>query len=136
MIVADCTLIVPMYVTDARTPLSEAVFLRDPVWLAPPLWRSEMRNALQAYLRAGKITLDDAKRGMRRAEANMVPGELAISSDAVLDVVSASGCTAYDAEYVVAAEGLGVPLVTADGELLRKFPGLAVTAESFAGAAE
>lgn len=136
MIVADCTLIVPMYVTDARTPLSEAVFLRDPVWLAPPLWRSEMRNAMRAYIRAGKITLDEAKRGMRRAEATVIPGEVAISSDDVLDVVAASGCTAYDAEYVVVAEGFGVRLVTADGELLRKFPHMAVTAESFAGGAE
>ena len=133
MIVADCTLIVPMYVTDPRTPLSEAVFLQDPVWLSPPLWRSEMRNAIRAYLRTGKITLDEAKLSMRRAEIRMGRGEVVVSSDDVLDIVSAFGCTAYDAEYVVAANGLGLPLITADAELLRKFPGVAMTAEAFAG---
>lgn len=136
MIVADCTLIVPMYVWGERTALSEAVFLRDAVWLAPSLWRSEMRNALRGYLRAGMITLSDARTGMRQAETQMIPGEVAVASDDVLDLVSSSGCSAYDAEYVVIAKGLGVPLVTADGELLRKFPGLAVMAESFAGVAE
>lgn len=136
MIVADCTLIVPMYVTDERTALSEAVFLRDPIWLAPPLWRSEMRNAFRGYLRARKISLDDAKHGMRRAEAHMTGGEVVVSSDEVFDVVSTSGCTAYDAEYVAVAKGLGTRLVTADAELLRKFPGIAITAESFVNGAE
>lgn len=136
MIVADCTLIVPMYVTDPRTPLSEAVFVRDAVWLSPPLWRSEMRNAIRAYLRGGGITLDEAKLSMRRAETHMVRGEVVVSSEDVLDIVSAFGCTAYDAEYVVAANGLGLPLITADAELLRKFPDIAMTAESFAGAAK
>ena len=60
-------------------------------------------------------------------------GEVVVSSDDVLDIVSAFGCTAYDAEYVVAANGLGLPLITADAELLRKFPGVAMTAEAFAG---
>lgn len=133
MIVADCTLIVPMYVTDSRTPLSEAVFLRDPIWLSPPLWRSEMRNAIRGYLRGGRVTVDEAKLGMRRAEARMVRGEIVVSSDDVLDIVSAFGCTASDAEYVVAANGLGLPLITADAELLRKFPDVAMTAESFVG---
>lgn len=133
MIVADCTLIVPMYVADLRTPLAEAVFVRDPVWLSPPLWRSEMRNAIRAYFRVGHITLDEAKLSMRRAEAHMSRGEVVVSSDAVLDIVGTFGCTAYDAEYVVVARELGLPLITADAELLRKFPDVALTAESFAG---
>lgn len=136
MIVADCTLIVPMYLSDTRTPAAEAVFLRDQVWLAPQLWRSEMRNALRGYVRAGKITLDDAKRGMRRAELHLVPGEVSVASDDVLDIAGTFGCTAYDAEYIVIAKGLGIPLVTADTELLRKFPDIATTAESFAGDAK
>jgi predicted nucleic acid-binding protein len=133
VIVADCTLIVPMYVTDPRTPLTETVFMRDPVWLSPPLWRSEMRNAIRAYFRAGHITLDEAKLSMRRAEAHMSRGEVVVTSDAVLDIVGTFGCTAYDAEYVVVARDLGLPLVTADAELLRKFPDVTMTAESFAG---
>ncbi|MGK2934648.1 MAG: type II toxin-antitoxin system VapC family toxin [Gemmatimonadaceae bacterium] len=133
MIVADCTLIVPMYVTDPRTPVAEAVLLRDPLWLSPPLWRSEMRNAIRAYFRASHITLDEAKLSMRRAEAHMSRGEVVVSSDAVLDIVGTFGCTAYDAEYVVVARELGLPLITADAELLRKFPDVAMTAESFAG---
>lgn len=136
MIVADSTLIVAMYMDDERTRAAEAVFLRDPVWLAPPLWRSEMRNALRGYLRAGKITLAEAQRGMLRAELQMSAGEVAVESDAVLALADEFNCTAYDAEYVVVARGLALPLITADAELLRKFPGVAVTAESFAGGAQ
>jgi predicted nucleic acid-binding protein len=42
-----------------------------------------------------------------------------------------SGCSAYDAEFVVLARELGVSLVTLDKELLDKFPGTAVSPERF-----
>jgi len=43
----------------------------------------------------------------------------------VLRLVSRSDCSAYDCEFVAAAQALGVGLVTMDGKLLKAFPKIA-----------
>lgn len=54
-----------------------------------------------------------------------------VASGDVLDLAVASGCSAHDAEFVVLAKDLGVPLVTTDQELLEKFPETAINPEAF-----
>ncbi len=53
-----------------------------------------------------------------------------MDDDAVLDLVLASPCSAYDCEYVATAQALGVPLVTWDREVLKAFPDVAVRPEA------
>ena len=45
-----------------------------------------------------------------------------MSSELVLDLVGTSPCSAYDCEFVAAAQQLGVPLVTEDRAILDAFP--------------
>ena len=52
--------------------------------------------------------------------------EYDVGSGDVLSLAASSSCTAYDAEFVVLARALGVPLVTTDKELLENFPATAV----------
>jgi predicted nucleic acid-binding protein len=75
--------------------------------------------------------LDDALRIISEAESMMSFNEHEVASDDVLELAALSGCSAYDAEFVVLARDLRVPLVTTDRELLEKFPETALTPERF-----
>ena len=49
----------------------------------------------------------------------------------VLDLASRSACTTYDCEFVAVASEHGVPLVTADQQLPRAFPAIAISPAEF-----
>ncbi len=51
MIVADSNIIAYLYLPSDYTGLAERLLEKDPYWVAPMLWRSELRNVLAAYLR-------------------------------------------------------------------------------------
>lgn len=131
MIVADVNLLVYLYVAGERTRQAEAVLTRDPVWVAPLLWRSEFRNVLAGLVRRKALALEDASQIVAEAERFMAGGEYSVVSHDVLRIAARSGCSAYDCEYVALAQDLEVPLVTADRRLLGLFPSIAVTPEAF-----
>ena len=62
MIVADTNLIAYFFIPGEHTTAAKSVFLRDPDWVAPLLWKSEFRNVLATYLRQGHFDLNDALR--------------------------------------------------------------------------
>ena len=90
----------------------------DPVWAAPLLWRSELRNVLAGLIRSGKTTAAQAESILRQARASLTAGEHQVSDGAVLALVARSRCSAYDCEFVALALSLEVPLVTEDKALL------------------
>ena len=56
----------------------------------------------------------------------MVRDAVPVDSETVLELVSASRCTAYDCEFVALALDLEVPLITADRKVLDAFPRIAM----------
>lgn len=56
---------------------------------------------------------------------------LPVASDAVLQLVATSNCTAWDCEFVALAHAEGVQLVTTDRQILHEFPEVAISLDKF-----
>ena len=125
-VVVDTNVLAYYWLPGART--EEAVALRRTTsdWYVPKLWRSEFRNVLAGFLRRKVMGPDTAKGLIRTVEAELADFECEIDSVTVMDLVSRSGCSAYDCEFVALAKSMDVPLVTEDRAIRRDFPGIAV----------
>jgi predicted nucleic acid-binding protein len=130
VIVADVNLIAYLRIPGDQTDWAERVLLKDPNWVAPKLWRSEFRNVLTQYFRRDLINMEFAMRCLAGTEAHVQ--SYSIPSARIMNVVERSTCSAYDCEYVALAESLGVKLVTADKQICRQFPGIAINLKEFA----
>ena len=51
MIVVDTNVIAYLFLPGEYTPLAERLLQKDPDWVAPVLWRSELRNVFALYVR-------------------------------------------------------------------------------------
>ena len=125
MIVVDTNVLAYLWMPGVRTAQAERLLRSDPDWNAPILWRSEFRDVLAGCLRRGDVNLGTALQIADEAEGQMRGREFSVPSAQVLARVEASDCSAYDCEFVVLAEELGVKLVTFDEKLLRSFPRVA-----------
>lgn len=131
MIVVDTNLVAYLLGEGPMLTQAEEVLRKDPEWLAPALWRSEFRNVLAGMVRRGLLDLPGALAYWNEADSLVgIPGEQAESAE-ILRLAQASGCTAYDCEFVALAKRLGVPLVTADSQVLRAFPEIALSPQDF-----
>lgn len=131
MIVADNTLISYFSIEGDFTEEAVAVRKKDPAWAAPLLWRSEFMNVLWLYVRQEEFALDLALEHLDTAEDLISGRTYQPAPPAVLRLATASGCSAYDCQYVQLAKDLGVPLVTHDKEVLEAFPDIAVHPQDF-----
>lgn len=130
MIVADTNLIVYLFITGDQTSLAQKVLHQDPHWIVPPLWQSEFRNVLAAYIRRG-MSLPEAKQVMTDALQTLEKRQIIPSHEEILDLIAESDCTAYDCEFIALARQLGIQLVTADKQLLQRFPDYAISLDEF-----
>jgi predicted nucleic acid-binding protein len=122
-----------LFVKGSRTAEAESVLEKDAVWTAPWLWRSEFRNSLAGLVRRQDIFLEEAIWFIEEAERWMEGREYTVRSAQVLQLADRSRCSAYDCEFVALAMDLRVRLVTADQQVLRVFPSIAVSTDAFAG---
>jgi predicted nucleic acid-binding protein len=126
VIVVDTNVVAYLLLPGPHTALVDDLLIQQPEWAAPPLWRSEWRNVIAGYLRRGVLNLDQALALQQQAEHLVIRHEEPVSSQAVLQLVASSRCSAYDCEFVAAAQQLRVPLVTADRAVLSAFPDVAL----------
>jgi predicted nucleic acid-binding protein len=131
VIVADTNLLVGLYLPTAGSGIAEQVLDKDPAWAVPLLWRSEFRNVLATGMRSGRLAFDLALEMLEAAGGLVGDNEYAVPDERVLALAAASGCSAYDCEFVALAEGLNAWLVTSDRQVLKAFPERAVAPEVF-----
>ena len=127
MIVVDTNVVAYLFLEGEFTTPAEALFQRDAEWVAPVLWRSELRSILAGYLRRRALTFDQVRSIQAEAESLLAGGEFDVDSASVLELVRDSDCSAYDCEFVALAMHLDTKLVTMDAKLLKSFPKRAVS---------
>ena len=132
MIVADTNLIASFSIHTEYSALAEAVCAKDSAWAAPLLWRSEYRATLLKYMQQAGMSFAAAVSALRLAEEMVGGREYAVDTRKVLELAFRTQCSAYDCEFVSLAQDLDVELVTTDKQVLKSFPGLAVSLKDFA----
>lgn len=132
MIVVDTNLLAYAVLPGERTEAALAVAERDADWVAPALWRVELRNVLATAMRVRKLRLTSALAAFTVAERLVTDADIEPSTEECLRLAARGGVSAYDAEFVFVAEQLELVLVTADRRLARAFPHLTLTPEAFA----
>lgn len=131
MVVVDTNIIAYLYLSGDRSQQVERFLSADSDWCAPALWRSELRSVLGQYLRKKILGFDEVLFIMEQAEELLGENEYEVPSASILQLLAASECSAYDCELVALARRLGVPLVTADEQILRGFPDIARSVETY-----
>ena len=131
MIVVDTSVIASLWVPNDMEELAYRVLRKDPDWIAPVLWRSELRNVLALYLRKNILDLSTVLQSMLEAEQLMETSAFEVNSTQVLELVYKSSCSSYDCEFVALADDLSVKLITFDSQVCREFPEIAVHPKKF-----
>ena len=132
MIVVDTNVIAYLILVGTHTMKARKAYHRDPDWAAPILWQSEFCNVLAQYMHRDQMSIPQALEFMDEAETLIQGREYKVSIQRVLGLTANSRCSAYDCEFLVLAEDLGLPLVTSDSKVLKEFPARAVALSDFA----
>ena len=84
MIVAGSNTIAYLYLPTKHTKNVEKLLQLDTEWVAPTLWRSELRNILALYMRQKIVSFETACRIQAEAESLLGPNEYDVDSLSVL----------------------------------------------------
>ncbi len=131
MIVVDTNVMTNLVVDGENAVDSAALLARDSEWAAPGILISELRNVLLGFVRREELTPDQAKAMCDDASLVLGGRIISVSGSRVIDTALECELTAYDAEFVVLARTLGVPLATSDRAILAGAPDIAAHPTSF-----
>jgi predicted nucleic acid-binding protein len=131
MIVVDTNVLAYLHIPGEWTEQAIIAYRKDPLWIAPVLWKSEFRSILSLYMRKERLALSDAVAVCDQAELLMKGNEFQVPTADVLGLINDSKCSAYDCEFVALAKANGISLVTTDQRILKEFPGTAISLSLF-----
>ncbi len=125
MIAVDTNVVAYLLLPSPYSGAADQLRSMDGDWIAPPLWRSEFRSVLNLARRASRLDLATALSLLELAEEVMRRADTTPDPRLVMQLAEISGCTTYDCEFVEVAERRGLPLYTADKQVLLAFPAIA-----------
>ena len=131
MIVVDTNIISYLFIKGDQTEAAKKLLQKDPDWVSSILWRSEFRSVLSLYLRKNYLDISQAKYLMEEAEYLMLGAEYHVNSNDILEFVTRTNLSAYDSEFVVLAEELGIKLITTDNKILKEVPEFTLSISQF-----
>ena len=131
MIVADTNLVAYSVIPGPHEGEVERVRAADHDWIAPQLLRSELLNVLVRYIAEGRIDRDMGLKTFRRGMSLVKLLDRPTEAIGIFNLCQSAGCSSYDAEFVWLARELGVPLITADQQVLDAFPETAISFSVF-----
>ena len=132
MIVVDTNVMTRLVVGGEDGADSKALLEQDAEWAAPGILVSELRNVLLGFVQRGTLTPEQAKAMCDDAWLALGGRIISVSGAEVMDAALECGLSAYDAEFVVLARTLGVPLATSDSAMLEGAPDVAASARALA----
>jgi predicted nucleic acid-binding protein len=125
--VVDASVGIKLFLVEPLSDRADALFVHladDPParFYVPDLFFIECANVLWKYVQRFGYPADGAQRDV--ADLTRLPLQVVSTAplaEAALEVAIAHSTTAYDSAYVVLAQRLSLPLVTADEPLVRRF---------------
>lgn len=118
MIVVDTSVMVRFLVGGRAGAEAARLFREDPEWAAPAVMMSELRAVLLGLVRGRSITPDQARAMCEDAALALGGRIVAVPAARVIDTALECGLPAEDAEFVVTARELAVPLATGNRAIL------------------
>ena len=125
MIVVDTNVMTRLVMGGEEGEDAARLLQSDGEWAAPGILISELRNVLVGLARRGVMTADQAKAMSDDAVEVLQDRIVSVMDSQVIDTALECDLTAYDAEFVVLARTLGVPLATSDRAILAGAPDVA-----------
>ncbi|MCY3679680.1 MAG: type II toxin-antitoxin system VapC family toxin [Gemmatimonadetes bacterium] len=114
MIVVDTSVVVRLVVGGRDGAEAARLFRQDPEWAGPAILISGVRRVLLGLVRRGSLTVEQAKAMCDDAALALGGRIVTVPSARVIDAALECGLSAEQAEFVVVARELGVPLATGD----------------------
>lgn len=131
MIVADTNIVVYLLTDCPQRTMATWVREIDSDWCLPFLWRHEWLNVLSNLARQGYIKKSDSALLWHNAIRLFSSGEQSVKMVDALEIAIEHNVSAYDAQYIALAKESAVPCITEDRRLIKTFPHVAISMQSF-----
>ncbi len=122
MIVVDVNILIHLFLNGSHTKNAQALYKRDPHWIAPDLWIHEMTNVISTYVKHGGMDLPAGKDILSCAFDYFGDNTFTVPSQDVLSISVEKNISGYDAAYIALAVANKVPLITLDKKLIKQVP--------------
>ncbi len=122
MIVVDANILIYSLIQSDPSRLIQQLRAKDADWRTAALFLHDTLNVLATYQRREALTLAQCRVLLGRAERFVQMAQCEVAMGIALDLAAKFGITGCDAQYVVVAQSLNVPLITEDVRCKKRYP--------------